>query len=115
MRLADLADARVAIWGYGREGRAALAALRRQFPHKALTLICKEAEAPTTPVESVTVHAAPPDAAALGQFDVVVKSPGISPYQSPVPQAEAGGVHFTSGTALWFAEHSNARTICVTG
>src|ERR1700739_1306254 len=44
-RLADLADARVAIWGFGREGRAALAALRRYFPHKPLKVFCSEAEA----------------------------------------------------------------------
>ena len=115
MRLADLADVRVAVWGYGREGRAALAALRRRFPHKPLTLICSEAEAVDVSVEGVAVHAAPPDAATLEQFDVVVKSPGISPYQSPIPEAESAGVRFTSGTALWFAEYPVARTICVTG
>jgi UDP-N-acetylmuramoylalanine--D-glutamate ligase len=114
MRLADLADARVAVWGYGREGRAALTSLRRRFAHKPLTLICSEAEAADV-TEGVTVHAAPADAATLKQFDVVIKSPGISPYKSPVPEAEAAGVRFTSGTALWFTEHAGAHTICVTG
>jgi len=47
MHLADLAHARVAIWGYGREGRAALAVLRKRFPEKALTLFCNEEEART--------------------------------------------------------------------
>ena len=165
LRLADLADARVAVWGYGREGRAALAALRRHFPAKAFALFCSEAEAaevakglrairsstgsrspeqpdegansrrprpsPGTPhpvgegsnalssgeVSSalIDVRTAPPDADALAQFDIVIKSPGISPYKSPVPEALQSGVRFTSGTALWFAEQPQARTICVTG
>ncbi|HET8941855.1 MAG TPA: UDP-N-acetylmuramoyl-L-alanine--D-glutamate ligase [Rudaea sp.] len=51
----------------------------------------------------------------LTQFDVVVKSPGISAYKSPVPQALEAGVKFTSASALWFAENPHARTICVTG
>jgi UDP-N-acetylmuramoylalanine--D-glutamate ligase len=51
----------------------------------------------------------------LSAFEVVIKSPGISPYRAPYPQAAAAGVRFTSGSALWFAEHAQARTICVTG
>jgi UDP-N-acetylmuramoyl-L-alanine---L-glutamate ligase len=115
MRLADLADARVAVWGYGREGQAALAALRKQFPHKSLSLICAGAEADGLIDPQVDLLAFEPDAALLERFDVVIKSPGISPYRSPVPEAEADGVSFVSGTELWFAEHPDARTICVTG
>jgi len=118
--LADLSSARVAIWGYGREGRAALAALRRRFPAKPLTLFCSPAEASTIALSEATAPAvdvvtAAPDAAALAQFEIVIKSPGISPYKSPAPEATRAGVRFTSGTALWFAENPQARTICVTG
>lgn len=132
LRLSDLAGARVAIWGYGREGSAALAALRRHCPDKALTVFCSEAEAVTVAADlhgardaanaarvqvaaCVDVVTTPPDAAALSRFDIVIKSPGISPYRPPVPEALQASVRFTSGTALWFAEHPQARTICVTG
>jgi UDP-N-acetylmuramoyl-L-alanine---L-glutamate ligase len=119
MRIADLADARVAIWGFAREGRASLAMLRERFPHKLLTVFCNEREAAelrkssaATSTEIITTAA---DANALSRFDVVIKSPGISAYKSPYPQAVEAGVRFTSGTALWFAEHPEAKTICVTG
>ena len=45
MRFAELEHANVAVWGYGREGRSVLAALRRRFPDKPLTLYCKPDEA----------------------------------------------------------------------
>ena len=145
MRLADLQNLRVAVWGYGREGRAAIAALRRRLPRKPVTLFCSNDEAKpfarlgesrdpalgdesrkldssltSSAVETrwhdeLSVITSPPDVAALAAFEVVIKSPGISPYRSPVPEAEAAGVRFISGTHLWFAEHAQSRTICVTG
>jgi UDP-N-acetylmuramoylalanine--D-glutamate ligase len=112
MRLADLADRRVAIWGFGREGRAALAALRSRVPSLRVTVFCSDAEARDAGKNAVTT---PPDAAALSAFDIVIKSPGISAYRPELIEAEHNGTRFTSGTALWFAEHPEARTIGVTG
>jgi UDP-N-acetylmuramoylalanine--D-glutamate ligase len=115
MKLTELERARVAVWGYGREGRAALAALHRRFPREVLTLFCSEQEAGAARVEGVNVETVQPDAAALARFDIVIKSPGISPYKPPIPEAVAAGVKFTSGTALWFAENPQAHVIAVTG
>ncbi|HST28565.1 MAG TPA: UDP-N-acetylmuramoyl-L-alanine--D-glutamate ligase [Rudaea sp.] len=116
MKLADLERARVAVWGYGREGRAALATLRQRFPDKPLVLFCSEDEKVQVTVDAnLRLVAGLVDAQALSPFDIVIKSPGISPYKSPVPEAIENGVHFTSGTALWFAENPHARVIGVTG
>jgi UDP-N-acetylmuramoylalanine--D-glutamate ligase len=124
LRLADLADARVAIWGFGREGRAALAVLRRRFPEKRLAVFCSAVEADAlkardgpgddadTRLQLITTAAV---TEALTKFDVIIKSPGISPYKPPAAPAQSAGVRFTSASALWFAEHADARTICVTG
>ena len=112
MRIAELADRRVAIWGYGREGRAALAALRSRLPQSRFKVFCSDAEANDVRGEAITT---PPDAAALSAFDVVIKSPGISAYRPEIIEAQHNGTLFTSGTALWFAEHPEARVIAVTG
>lgn len=124
MRIAELAGRRVAIWGYGREGRAALGALHARLPDLPLTLFCSEAEAHSVrEVASsrqdanglVSIVTTAPDAAALSAFDVVIKSPGISAYRPEILLAQHAGTRFTSGTALWFAEHPEARVIAVTG
>jgi UDP-N-acetylmuramoyl-L-alanine---L-glutamate ligase len=122
MRIADLAERRVAVWGYGREGRAAISALRRRLPTHPITVFCSEAEcgdldpaSETSRFAPVSAITKPPDAGALGAFDVVIKSPGISAYRPELLEAQHNGTSFTSGTALWFAEHPEARVIAVTG
>lgn len=126
MRIADLAGLRVAIWGYGREGRAALLALHRRLPELAPTLIGSAAERMQAQADLDAAYggeaagtlqwlAAPPDAAVLSAFDVVIKSPGISAWLPDLLDARRNGTRFTSGTALWFAEQPQARVIAVTG
>lgn len=117
MKISGLDGRRVALWGWGREGRAAYAAIRSRLPRLPLTLLCSAEEAaavqaigdPALAVETAV------DAQRLQAFEFVVKSPGISPYTSPAADAALAGVRFIGGTALWFAEHPEARTLCVTG
>jgi UDP-N-acetylmuramoylalanine--D-glutamate ligase len=117
MRIADLAGKRVAIWGFGREGRAAIAALRARLPQLPLTLFCSAAEVAAAQAfdPALTVRGEEPDAATLAGFDVLVKSPGISAYKPALLAALARGTVVTSGTALWFGEHPQAPLIAVTG
>ena len=117
LKISELEGKRVAIWGYGREGRAALAALRWRLPRQSITVFCTESEAsalrgmedPNLLLDTGV------DGAKLGVFEIVIKSPGISPYTSPAVDAQVQGTVFTGGTALWFGEHPFERTICVTG
>lgn len=126
MRIAELAGRRVAIWGAGREGAAALRALARRLPGQRLAVICRDDEvdalcappaagAPALDRTTVDWHLERPTPALLASFHAVVKSPGISPYLAPVPEALALGARFTSGSALWFAESHARRTIAITG
>ncbi len=113
---AALADRRVALWGWGREGRAAHAALRTRLPALPLALFCSEAEAADARVLDPALEIdTQVDAVRLSAFDVVVKSPGISPYGADAVAAASRGTRFVGGTALWFAQRGDARTLCVTG
>lgn len=118
MRWPELETARVAIWGAGREGHAAWQALRQRFPGKPLSWLVRADEGASTraAVDTATeVIAADIDLATLRTFDVVVKSPGISPYRAPCREALDAGVRMTSGSALWFAARGNAHTLALTG
>jgi len=117
MRIADLAGRRVAVWGFGREGRAAIRALGLRCSEQPLTLFCSAAEVDAARAfdAALEIVAGEPDATTLGCFDVVVKSPGISAYKPALLAARAQGTQFTSGTALWFGENPDARVIAVTG
>lgn len=115
---ADLATARIGIWGAGREGMAAWRVLRQQFPGKDLTILCpaNEAEHTRTQVDArTTVIGDTITATHLRAFDIIVKSAGISPYSTAAQDAKNSGVRFTSGTALWFSANPTARVIAVTG
>lgn len=117
MRISQLDGQRVALWGWGREGRAAYQAIRSRLPELALTLFCSNEEAgearalhdPRLAIETAAT------ADRLSAFDWVIKSPGISPYRAEAQAAAEQGTRFIGGTALWFGEHPNERAICVTG
>ena len=122
MRISQLEGRRVALWGWGREGRAAYHAVRAQLPALPLTLFCVGDEAvdagalgdPRLAVETLVTGTA------LAAFEIVIKSPGISPYGADAVAASARGTRFIGGTTLWFAEQADAsglaaRTICITG
>jgi UDP-N-acetylmuramoyl-L-alanine---L-glutamate ligase len=117
MRAADLGAARVAIWGLGREGQAALRFLRAHHPKLPLLLL-DDAENPQPPRDCDNLRCAFGSAAiarALKGTDVLVKSPGVSLYRPEIALARENGVAITSLLNLWFAEAIPVKTICVTG
>ena len=118
MRVGDLGSRRVAIWGLGREGRAAIGFLRKHHPRLPLVLLDDTAEVPI-PEEygsnATFVFGAEVIANVLTEIDVVIKSPGVSLYRGDIQSARKNGVQITSLLNLWFGEEPDLTTIAVTG
>lgn len=105
----------VAIWGFGREGHAALTWMRERYPSADVAILN---DGPLTDApQGVRVLIGEEAAKALvgGQFEVVIKSPGVSLYRPEIGAARKNGVRFTSGVNLWFRDNPGASTIAVTG
>lgn len=117
MRLIELEHRSTAIWGLGREGLAVWRAVRARWPDKPLVIVGRAADRAAV-LESGDAQASWRDQDAADCWrglDIVVKSPGISPYAAPAQRCRDAGVAITSGTALWFAERLPGLKICVTG
>jgi UDP-N-acetylmuramoylalanine--D-glutamate ligase len=118
MRAADLAARRVAVWGLGREGRAAIGFLRKHCPKLPLLVLADapDGQAPMAIEGDVEyVFGADEIIRAIERVDVIVKSPGVSLYRREIQSAREKGAEVTSLLNLWFAEQFGLRTICVTG
>lgn len=113
MKIDALKCKKVALYGFGREGQATLAAIWQRLPDLSITILN---DVPLSEVpENTTLLTGNEVANALQHFDIVIKSPGISAYRPEIITAKEKGVIFTSATRLWFAENSDKTTICVTG
>ncbi len=118
MKKAELIGRKVGILGLGREGQAAREYLRTVYPGLELALISEsppdQAFAEQLVGEDHLVTG-PLSQAGLEQFDLLVRSPGISPYRSSVSAAGNAGVEITTPSSLWFSANPDANTICVSG
>jgi UDP-N-acetylmuramoylalanine--D-glutamate ligase len=110
---ADLPGKRVGVWGLGREGQANLRKLRSlgiepvlvdDHPAEAGVLATGERGVLATGEGGLD---------ALTGCDVVLKTPGISPYRDEV--SSLTNAVLTSGLSLWLAEQDLGRVVCVTG
>ncbi|MBV8577026.1 MAG: hypothetical protein JOZ58_18560, partial [Acetobacteraceae bacterium] len=83
MRAANIATQRVAVWGLGREGRAAIQFLRQRNPNLPL-LVLDDGNGPAPDALGANVEyvfGADRIAGALANVDMIVKSPGVSLYR----------------------------------
>jgi UDP-N-acetylmuramoyl-L-alanine---L-glutamate ligase len=111
IRLRDLAGRRVVVWGEGREGKAAVDVVSRHAPPSELTIVIDEEPSPGSAALSAgSVHGR----AAIASAEVIVKSPGVSPYHGAFAELTAGCT-ITGGTALWFAETNGRASVGITG
>lgn len=122
MRISQLEGKRVALWGWGREGRAAYRAIRSRLPALPLTLYCNDEEAADAEslADSLLTVLREAPAESLATQQIIVKSPGISPNLEAARFAADQGTVFIGGSTLWFDEHAGPdgiapHTVCVTG
>jgi len=118
MKLPDLEHRKIGILGVGREGQAVCRYLRSLYPDMVLDLITESppnVEFTATLPESDRVICGPLSRAALEGYDLLIRSPGISPYRQSLQRAKSAGVEITTPSNLWFAAHPQEKTICITG
>lgn len=104
----------LAVWGFGREGKAVYDFVRAERPDIAITIL-NDTQLPDHPDVPVLTGTDVDVALADHRFDVVVKSPGISRYREDIVAARAAGQRFTTATNLWFEHNTGAPVIAVTG
>ena len=102
----DLTGKRVGIFGYGVEGQAAAARLAQ---HAELVIVDDAAN-----IGPEILQTSQGGLEALAGCDVILKSPGISPYRSDVVEL-AKSVTMTSALNLWMGEIDRGRVIGITG
>jgi UDP-N-acetylmuramoylalanine-D-glutamate ligase len=103
----DLRGARVGLWGLGREGHASLRKLRAMGVEPLLV--------DDTPGEQGVLKTADGGLEALERCQVVIKTPGISPYIPEADELRTAGVTLAGGLGLWMNEADLARVVYVTG
>jgi UDP-N-acetylmuramoylalanine--D-glutamate ligase len=106
-----LAGKRIGVWGAGVEGRATL----RRLAADGLEPVAVVGRAKEPDIEGWAVHDLQDDGLELlSTCEVVVKSPGISPYDEPA-NTLIRTTRLTSGLALWLEEAPRDRVACITG
>jgi UDP-N-acetylmuramoyl-L-alanine---L-glutamate ligase len=99
--------ARIGVWGLGKEGHAAVRKLR--------TLGIAPVLVDDSPNESGVLSTANGGLDALKQAEIVIKTPGISPYGPAAAELRAAGVTLVGGLGLWANEADLSRVVYVTG
>jgi UDP-N-acetylmuramoyl-L-alanine---L-glutamate ligase len=99
--------AKVGVWGLGKEGQATVRKLR--------SLAVAPVLVDDSPNESGVLPTAAGGLAALKACQVVIKTPGISPYRAEADELRKAGVTMAGGLGLWANEADLSRVVYITG
>jgi len=111
MNINTLADKKIVLVGFGREGAETLRVLRKHFPEKHFTIADKNEELSCSD-KKVTLIKGEGYLSSLGDFDVIIKTPGIPMSGELQPWAEK----ITSATQIFFDSlDSSNMVVGVTG
>lgn len=114
MTLEELKNKKILILGLGREGRSALNYLSKHLPGRKFAIADEKEikELPEVSIEKTFFGEGYLEH--LSEYEVVIKSPGITPYLPEIEKAKKDGVNFTQSTAIFFDEFKG-QIIGVTG
>jgi len=115
LRMSDLEGRRVGIWGFGREGRAALTAISSRLRSARVRVYTPD---PQKEVDEVARSSAEfvsglDPVGLLRNCEVVIRSPGVSIHRPEIADLRDAGVILTTGTNLWFAERKDSVPVVV--
>jgi UDP-N-acetylmuramoylalanine--D-glutamate ligase len=123
LRLAELAGRRVGLWGFGREGRATLAALEERGIEPSAVVAHTDGEhdddaraaAARVSGFTVTLVQGAEGLVELANCELIVRSPGVSIHRDDYKRIVENRLA-TTGTNLWLAElPEDVRAVGVTG
>ncbi len=121
MRPSDLEACRlVAVYGHGRAGRALVRHVRAVAPDAAVLVLLDgdadddTAREATTVGFDLAVGPAAAEALRTQPIDVVLRSPGVSPYREPLALARERGIPVTTATNVWFGLHRPDNVVAIT-
>lgn len=110
MRLDALCQKRIAVLGYGREGRSAVAALLGYRADVDVTVLVESG-----PLPDLVPGLVGPFAEQLLAFDVLIRSPGVPVHHPALRAFRARGGQIINPASIWFSERPELPVIGVTG
>jgi len=120
VRFSELEDARIGVWGAGREIASLARQLARRLPGARIVAAVFDAppgarELAALDAPGAVIGDAEHAQALLGSCDVVVRSPGVSIHRPELAGLIAGGTPVTTATGLWLAERGGGGVVGITG
>ncbi|MCU4675694.1 UDP-N-acetylmuramoyl-L-alanine--D-glutamate ligase [Catenovulum sp. 2E275] len=106
---------KVVIWGFGQEGQACYQYLQQIIASDQIWILTDEYQAELAEQPQYIYAESGLAQLAAGDFNLVIKSPGISLYRKELIAAQQNGSVVSSSTNLWFERYPQAKTIIVTG
>jgi UDP-N-acetylmuramoylalanine--D-glutamate ligase len=107
-----LVGRRVGVWGVSVEGGATLRRLAADGIEP-VAIVDRETHELSDGRQAIGLRAGGLDL--LAECEVVIKSPGISPYDDDAVAVREGGARLVGGLALWLEEAPRERVACITG
>lgn len=114
MLLEQFRNQRVLILGFGREGQSTYRFLRKKFPDLPLAVADKISSPDAYDDSELTFYFGPDHLKSLVDFQIIIKTPGISPNLPEIRQAKMHGKTIISQTQI-FLELCRGKIIGVTG